>query len=181
MAQNVIHIFGASGAGTSTLGRAISAELGYRFMDTDDYFWLPTDPPFTAKRGVRERLDMMRRDIETAPSAVVSGSLVDWGDPLIPLFTLAIRLETATDVRIARLRRRERAAFGARLDAGGDMHEEHEAFLQWAAEYDTGDLTMRSKAKHDDWQTLLRCPLIVLSGADDPGRNVEAVRRALNL
>lgn len=39
--KNVIHIFGASGAGTSTLGRKICAELGYRFMDTDDYFWLP--------------------------------------------------------------------------------------------------------------------------------------------
>lgn len=36
--KNVIHIYGASGSGTSTLGRKISEELGYKFMDTDDYF-----------------------------------------------------------------------------------------------------------------------------------------------
>ena len=47
--QNVIHIYGASGSGTSTLGRKISEELGYKFMDTDDYFWLPTDPKYTTK------------------------------------------------------------------------------------------------------------------------------------
>lgn len=34
--KNVIHIYGASGSGTSTLGRKISDELGYKFMDTDD-------------------------------------------------------------------------------------------------------------------------------------------------
>ena len=36
--KNVIHIFGASGSGTTTLGKKISEELGYSFMDTDDYF-----------------------------------------------------------------------------------------------------------------------------------------------
>lgn len=33
--KNVIHIFGASGSGTSTLGRKICSELGYRFLDTE--------------------------------------------------------------------------------------------------------------------------------------------------
>ena len=42
--KNVIHIYGASGSGITTLGRKISEELGYKFMDTDDYFWLPTNP-----------------------------------------------------------------------------------------------------------------------------------------
>lgn len=46
----LIHIFGASGSGTSTLGRAVAAGLGWRFLDTDDFFWLPTDPPFTTPR-----------------------------------------------------------------------------------------------------------------------------------
>lgn len=30
---------------------------------------------------------MMKRDIEKADGAVISGTLVDWGDALIPLFT----------------------------------------------------------------------------------------------
>ena len=61
--KHVIHIFGASGSGTSTLGREIASGLGYRFMDTDDYFWLPTDPKYTHKRPVSERLALMRQDI----------------------------------------------------------------------------------------------------------------------
>lgn len=36
--KNVIHIFGASGSGTTTLVKKICEELGYTLMDTDDYF-----------------------------------------------------------------------------------------------------------------------------------------------
>ena len=38
MDKQVIHIYGASGSGTSAIGRYISEKLGYFFMDTDDYF-----------------------------------------------------------------------------------------------------------------------------------------------
>ena len=73
--KQVIHIFGASGSGTSTLGRCLSAELGYRFLDTDDYFWMPTDPKFTVRRPREERLELMRREIDAAENVVLSGSL----------------------------------------------------------------------------------------------------------
>lgn len=109
MSKSVIHIYGASGSGTSTLGRYISQQLGYFFMDTDDYFWLPTNPPYTRKRKIPDRLSMMKQDIAREDKVVISGSLVDWGDTLISYFTLAIRLVTATDIRIARIRERERA------------------------------------------------------------------------
>ena len=109
--KNIIHIFGASGAGTSTLGRKICAELGYKFMDTDDYFWLPTDPAYTEKRPREERIELMCRDIDEAENVVISGSLIGWGDVLIPRFTLAIRVETDADIRAERLHRREKEAF----------------------------------------------------------------------
>jgi len=38
--KSVIHIFGASGSGTTTLAKKISEELGHRMMDTDDYYWM---------------------------------------------------------------------------------------------------------------------------------------------
>lgn len=179
MARNVIHIFGASGSGTSTLGEKICSELDYKFMDTDDYFWLPTDPKFTVKRKPEERLTLMRKEIRNAENVVISGSLVDWGDELIPLFTLAIRLETEADIRIARLRKREKERFGDRIEPGGDMFEEHCKFIAWAESYDTGDLSMRSKAKHDEWQALLPCRLLTLNGADDLNANYEIVRSRL--
>ena len=177
--NHIIHIFGPSGAGTSTLGRKICAELGYHFMDTDDYFWLPTDPQFTTPRPVEERLRLMREEIEREQNVVISGSLVDWGDVLIPLFTLAVRIEMDQEMRIARLKARERARFGERVDPGGDLYQQHLAFVRWARTYDTGGLDMRSKARHDQWQTLLTCPLMQVDGAAELEENYAAVKEAL--
>lgn len=77
--KNIVHIYGASGSGTSTLGRKICDELGYTFMDTDDYFWLPTNPKYIAKRDKKERIELILNDIQDADNVVISGSLVDWG------------------------------------------------------------------------------------------------------
>lgn len=163
---HIIHIFGASGSGTTTLAREISARFGYFHMDTDDYFWLPTDPMFTIKRDKAERLALMKKDIETHEKIVISGSLCDWGDDLIPCFDLAIRVVTDTQTRLERLKDREYRRFGERIQEGGDMYEEHTKFLKWASEYDTGDITMRSKMKHDAWQKRLSCPVITVNGTD---------------
>ena len=176
---NVIHLFGPSGAGTSTLGRFIAARLDAFFMDTDDYFWQPTDPPFTAKRAAPERLALIRKDICAHGNVVLSGSLTGWGDELIPLFTLAVRVEADTEVRLARIRARERARFGSRIDPGGDMFETHQAFLDWAASYDSGGTEMRSRANHDEWQKLLRCPLVCVDGSLPPETNWEVIRRSI--
>lgn len=180
MAKNVIHIYGAAGSGTSTLGRRICKELGYKFMDTDDYFWLPTNPPYTTRRDVAERLRMMKEDIENADNVVISGSLVDWGDELIPYFTLVLRLYTDTDIRIERIRKREQEKLGNRIDPGGDMYEHHLWFVDWAASYDTAGMETRSKMKHDAWEKLLLCRQIALNGADTLDKNMERVRQVLN-
>lgn len=108
MMKNVIHIFGASGSGTTTLGKKICEELGYTQMDTDDYFWMPTEPKFTHKRPIKERVELMKNDIDKSDNVVISGSLTDWGDELIPYFTLAIRIEMKQSVRIERLKKREK-------------------------------------------------------------------------
>lgn len=54
-AQRVL-IVGASGTGTTTLGRALANEWSVPHADVDDYFWEPTEPPYTTKRGPRSRL-----------------------------------------------------------------------------------------------------------------------------
>ena len=177
--KQIIHIYGASGAGTSTLGRKISERLGYTFMDTDDYFWMPTNPPFTTKREKSERISLMRKDIEAAKNVVLSGSLTGWGDELIPLFTLAVRLETDTKLRIERLRKRESERFGARIEAGGDMYKNHQDYLEWASKYDTGNTDMRSKAMHDHWEQQLPCRKLLLNGADDLEVNLRKVEESI--
>ena len=91
---NVIHILGAAGSGTSTLGKEIENKLNYIQLDVDDYFWLPTDPPFIEKREREERIKLLMNDILNTKKCVVTGSLCRWGDIFIPFFDLIIEIET---------------------------------------------------------------------------------------
>ena len=171
----IVHIFGGSGSGASTLGRAIAAEYGCFFMDTDDYFWMPTDPPFQEKRPREQRLALIREELAAHERVVLSGSLCGWGDPLIPLFDLAVRMELPPEIRLSRLETRERSRFGDRILPGGDMERQHREFMDWAARYDTAGPEVRSRALHDKWQEKLACPVVELDGS----LSVEALLKKL--
>jgi adenylate kinase family enzyme len=158
-----IHVTGASGAGVSTLGRDLAARLGLPWLDTDDFYWAPTDPPYTTKRPIEDRIALMRASFGDG-GWIVSGSMDGWGDPVIAEAGLVVFLETSTEIRLERLRRRERAHFGARIDPGGDMHENHEAFIAWAAGYDAGTIEGRNRVRHMAWLARLPMPVIRLDG-----------------
>jgi len=160
-----IHILGASGSGTTTLGRALAEHLQSPHFDADDYFWLPTDPPFTQQRERTERQQLLMNDVTAHDSWVVSGSLCGWGDVAIPLFELVVFLQIPPDIRMERLRQREHARFGERILPGGDMYESSQAFFTWAASYDEGDVHIRSRRLHEQWLSTLPCPIICFEGA----------------
>src|SRR5438874_6737147 len=140
-----IHILGASGSGTTTLGRAFAERLQYPHFDTDDYFWVPTDPPYTQQRERPERAQLLMDDLTAHDAWVVSGSLYGWGDVAIPLFELVVFLWIPPDVRIARLHQREHGRFGERILPGRDMYEQSQQVFAWAASYEEGGLDIRSR------------------------------------
>ena len=160
-----IHILGASGSGTTTLGRALAARLQCSHFDTDDYFWLPTDPPYTHQRERTERQQLLMDDLTVQDSWVVSGSLCGWGDVAIPLFELVVFLSIPPDIRMERLRRREHERFGEQILPGGDMYEQSQAFLAWAASYEEGGVDIRSRRRHEHWLGTLPCPILCFEGA----------------
>ena len=170
-----IHVFGASGSGTTTLGTAAARALGARFLDADAYYWVPSDPPFTTKRPPAERIAGIERDLEGAADWVLAGSLCSWGDPLVPRFTLAVFLVVDPDVRMARLVERERARYGPRILPGGDLHARHVAFMDWARSYDHARAPVRSLDLHERWMANLPCPVLRL----DATQPVEALRDAV--
>jgi adenylate kinase family enzyme len=159
-----IHILGASGSGTTTLGRALAERLQCPHFDTDDYFWLPTDPPYTHQRERTERQRLLMDDLTAQEQWVLSGSLCGWGDVAIPRFELVAFLSIPHDRRMARLRQRELVRFGERILPGGDMYEQSQTFLVWAASYDQGGLDIRSRRLHDQWLGTLPCPIICFEG-----------------
>jgi adenylate kinase family enzyme len=170
-----IHIFGAAGCGSSTLGWALAQRLGCQHLDSDDFHWLPTMPPFQKKRPTPERVRLLSEAITSSQQWVLSGSIAGWGDTLISRFDLVVFLYVPTEVRLARLQRRERARFGSALDPGGSMHDQHQAFLRWAAGYDpglSGGRTLRADAA---WLGYLPCPVICLIGEDRIEQQIDRI------
>lgn len=159
-----IHILGASGSGTSTLGRALASAHHFPFFDSDDFYWEPTDPPYRTPRPHDERRVVLLETVQDLPSWVVSGSMMGWGDAAIPMLDLVVYLSIPPGIRLERLHAREQARFGARLEPGSDMHAEHLAFMAWARDYDEGDLDIRSRASHARWLELPDCPVLRIEG-----------------
>ena len=161
MSQHV-HIFGASGSGTTTLGEALARRLGGKHLDTDSYYWEHTDPPFTEKRDPADRISMILRDTDGVDNWVLCGSICSWGDLLLARFSLAVFLHLPQATRMRRLREREMCRYGARIEAGGDMRQQHLDFLVWAESYDSARAPIRSRDLHTKWMRRLACPVLEL-------------------
>ncbi|MDW5443277.1 AAA family ATPase [Polaromonas sp. SM01] len=167
-----ILITGAAGSGTSTLAAAFSDATPSRHLETDDYFWRPSDPPYRDKYDEAERCSALLKDLRTSPSAVVAGSLIAWGETLEDTFDLVVFLYLPTAIRVARLQLREERRFG----------KADPAFLAWAAQYDAGTAEGRSLARHRHWLKSRTCPVLCLEGelsTDDQLLRLLAARRSL--
>jgi adenylate kinase family enzyme len=158
-----IHLVGASGSGTTTLGRALAARLGCPHLDTDDFFWLPSDPPFQHVRQRAERQALLGASLQTSAGWVLSGSLCGWGDVFVPQFELVVFLWVPPAERLARLRTREQQRYGAAIAPGGPLHARFEAFMAWAAGYDAElDVPERCRRLHEQWLAALPGPVLRL-------------------
>jgi adenylate kinase family enzyme len=181
MRSRRIHITGASGAGVTSLGRALSGALALPHHDTDDYFWLPTTPPYRKLRAVEDRLRLMREMFLARTDWVLSGGLDGWGDVLVQSFDLVVFLKAPREIRMQRLRAREAAHFGADVVApGGWRHEETESFLEWASHYEDGTREGRSLARQEAWLAGLPCPVLRLDGSRPLAELVREVCRILD-
>lgn len=167
-----VYITGAAGSGTSFLGRGLAERLGVPHLDTDSFFWAPSDPPYTQRRPVAERLALIRA--RQGGGWVLSGSADGWGEPVIDGADLIVFLTTPTPVRLARIRRRETAKFGDRIKPGGDMAENHREFLNWAASYDEPYFRGRSLQRHRDWLAGRAEPVLELAGTRPLQEMIEA-------
>lgn len=159
-----IHILGASGVGTTTLGGSLSAALDVPLVDSDTLFWLPTEPPFTTRRPEQERQAMLHASLPVEGHWVFSGSAIRWATALEACYDLIVFLQVAPAVRMRRLRERELARYGDRVRAGGDLATASAEFLDWAASYDRGDTSRRSLAAHEAWLARQTAQILRLDG-----------------
>jgi len=170
-------ITGAPGCGVTTLGRALAAALGAVHIDTDDHYWVATDPPYREKRDLPDRLRSIRAEQARSGRWVVSGTLDNWAEATLGDVELIVFLEAPTEVRMARLRQREQDRFGDMLLPGGAMHETHREFIEWAARYELGTEGGRSRPRHERWLAGLAVPVLRLDSTRPVDELVAAILR----
>ncbi len=178
MAETQINVIGASGSGASTVGRSLASSLSFPHFDSDDYYHAQTDPPFRKPRSPEERYALMIRDLRCDKNWVLSGGVMGWTPCPKLKFTCIVFLYAETEVRIARLRRRERERFGSRILNGGDMHTTHEEFIDWASRYDLGDIDGKTLARHEEYLKAQNCPVLEFRGLMSVAEITRAVLRS---
>lgn len=174
-----IHFLGAACSGATSLGLRAAQAFGLPHVDTDDFFWQPTDPPYTRKRPVSDRLVRMRAAMGTG-GWVVSGALDGWGDDLIRDVDLIVFLTAPTALRLARLKAREKRRFGDRIGPGGDMERLHASFLVWASQYDDAGFAGRSRMRHETWLESQPAPVLRLESTRSVEEMLEKVLIAVH-
>jgi adenylate kinase family enzyme len=162
-------VTGASGVGTTALGRALADRWSVPHADVDDYFWLPTSPPYTQKRPEQERLRLMNELFLPRSSWVLSGSVMGWGDSLLGSCDGIVFLTLDPATRMSRLRERELQRYG------GVDDDAYRAFFEWARGYDDPTFTGRSRLRHERWLAATSLPVLRLDAALPVWELVEAV------
>jgi hypothetical protein len=80
---------------------------------------------------------------------------------------------------MARLMERERQRHGERIRPGGDMHEIHTAFADWASRYDEPEFSGRNRARHEAWLAQQSTPVLRVDGSRPVEELIETVLRAV--
>ena len=175
-----IHLLGPSCSGTSTLGKLIAEKYNIPWFDTDEIFWIKTNPPFTTKREKNERIKLLGEIFQKNNSLVLSGSAMDWGDFIKNYLDIIIYKYVEQETRIKRLIAREVKRYGNRIDPGNDMYEIHKEFVEWNKKYETGGMEMRSRKSELYWINDVNCKIIKLEKNKTPEEELKIVSEEID-
>ena len=159
-----LYLFGASGSGVTTLGKALADRLDYPYLDSDDFLWEKTDPPYTTKRDKAERNQALTDLLCSNPNIILGGAVTSWGLECLNEFDLAVFLYVPAETRVQRLQQRERERFGDKVDHDPIMRQNFEGLITWAAGYDTDHECGRGYPKHEAWLSSPPCPVLEIRG-----------------
>lgn len=143
-------------------------------VDTDDHYWAPVDPPFSVKRTPQERVHSIKNALRET-GWVLSGACQDWGKEIVDQADLIVFTTLDTPLCIKRLRAREKARFGTRIEEGGDMFNVHMNFIEWAKGYDDPNFRGRNIEMHERWLKQQRKPILRIDSTCPPQTATKAI------
>lgn len=157
-----LHVMGASGSGVSTLGTVLAEHLNIPYFDSDQYFWVKTNPPFTIRCEPELRNELILSDTRNHENWVLGGSLLKWNLELE--FDLIVFLYTPHEIRMERLRKREHSRYGDVIFTDANRNQQYQDFIAWAEGYDDNSTQGRNLMAHESWLKTQECPVLELRG-----------------
>ncbi|MDX1775458.1 MAG: hypothetical protein R3297_02645 [Desulfobulbales bacterium] len=170
-----VHILGATGSGTTTLGAAVAEKIDYAHFDNDNYFFESKNNLFTVPRRPVMRDSMLDYDLRSTPAWVLSGAVCGWGDFIMRYFDLVVFLKVPLAQRMQRIKAREEKLGRKIDDPRHPRYRKYQNFIKWASAYETGGNDMRSLAQHEEWLQKLACPVLRIEGDSPLAENMQRV------
>ncbi len=168
-----ILICGGNGAGKSTLARALAKASGYKWMDTEDYFFPNSGNGYAYEqpRKKEEVAALLLADLKRYENFIFTSVVADFGDEALSRFTQAVLVSVPKALRMRRVRERSFQKFGGRMLPGGDLYEQEEGFFRM--------VEARPQEQAETWLESLSLPAIRVDGTKPPEENAGYILRAL--
>ena len=160
---------GCNGSGKTTLGRALAAELGYRFIDIEDCYF-PKDSAGYAYDRARTREEaesLLAEKIAESENFVLAAVKGNFGRGIPAAFHTAVLISVPKEIRMRRVRERSFQKFGERMLPGGDLYEKEEMFFRM--------VETRSEEDVESWLQGVPCPVIPVDGTRPIEENVQRI------
>ena len=166
-----IIICGMNGSGKSTLGRALAEHLGWRFIDNEDLYFPKADPayPYAVERTQDEVERLLLEEVCRDDRFVFAAVRGNYGEAVLPHYKAAVLVEVPRDIRLARVKARSFAKFGARMQPGGDLYESEKRF------YDL--IAARPEDYATRWLDAVDIPVLRVDGTKSVGENIDMILR----
>ena len=161
-----IQLCGLNGCGKSTLGKALAARMGFHFIDNENLYFSRSDAhdPYTNPKSRAEVEVLLMEEVNKHPDFVFSAVKGDYGEEIISMYSYVIVIEVPKEIRAQRVRNRSFQKFGNRMQPGGDLYDQEEAFFQMV------------DSREDDfianWLQRVSCPIIRVDGTKPIEENV---------
>lgn len=171
--NNKIIVCGGNGAGKSTLGKALAVRLGYKFLDIEDYYFEKSSSNYIYDnpRTVEQVKSMLFADLNKYDNFVLAAVKGNYSNEISNLFTHAIFISVAKDVRIKRVIERSYIKFGNRVLPNGDLYKKENEFVEMVKKRSDDDILL--------WLNTLSIPTIKIDGTKPIEDNVYIIQREL--
>ena len=166
MVEKRILVCGLNGAGKSTFGRALAAELGVAFFDIEDFYFpgRAAGAPYAASLSREEVSARLLASLRANDAFVLASVTADYGGEAETCLDLAVFLHVPDIIRARRVRDRSYAKFGARMLPGGDLYAQEERFFAMAEQ--------RTEEKVTGWLRRSALPVVHLDGTQPVEENI---------